>query len=65
MTGLLRQLVLSCLFLFAMHGQAIADALSDARNAYYEGNYAEAEKLFLPLAAQGDATAQFNLGLIV
>lgn len=52
------------LYLFALHGQTFAGSLSEAKEAYYEGNYAKAAELFMPLAMQGDANAQFNLGLM-
>ena len=53
-------LVYACLF--ALTGHAVADSLSDAQRAYDEGNYAKAARLFKPLAAKGNAMAQFKLG---
>jgi TPR repeat protein len=38
--------------------------LYEAQVAYERGDYAEAMRLLWPLAEQGDATAQFNLGLM-
>ncbi len=58
----LKQVLLVCVCLFALNGQAIADSLSDAANAYVAGNYAKAEKLLRPLAEHGDAKAQWMLG---
>ena len=43
---------------------ARADDIDDGVKAYDEGNYAQAIELFLPLANQGDAAAQFYLGLM-
>lgn len=60
--------------LMAAEGKVSADQLpvatdkaSDTRdgsgvNAYEQGNFRQALDAWLPLAAQGDATAQFNLG---
>ncbi len=64
MGGLPKQVLLGCVFLFALAGQTIADALSDAQIAYSAGNYAKAAKLLRPLAKQGNAWAQFNLGVM-
>lgn len=62
MKQLLKQGLLGCLLLFALAGQAIADPLADAKQAYFAGDYAKAEKLFRPLAEQGNASAQLYLG---
>lgn len=62
MNQFLKQLLLVCVCLFALIGQAIADSLSDAKRAYDAGNDAEAAKLFRPLAEQGNTYAQTNLG---
>ena len=43
---------------------ARADGLEDAVKAYQKGNYARVLELLRPLAAQGIATAQNNLGYI-
>jgi TPR repeat protein len=43
---------------------AIADALSDGAHAYQTGNYSRAMELWRPLAVQGNATAQNNLGMM-
>ena len=39
------------------------DDFQDATDAYNRQDYETAYKLILPLAEQGDASAQFNLGL--
>ena len=41
-----------------------AGPYEDAATAYGSGDYAAALKTFQSLAAQGDARAQFNLGLL-
>jgi TPR repeat protein len=54
-----------CAFLFALTNQALADPLSDSWIAAYDaGDYVKAEKLLRPLAKQGNALAQFNLGFM-
>jgi uncharacterized protein len=42
----------------------MADALQDGAQAYRTGNYGRAVSLWRPLAAQGNATAQNNLGIM-
>jgi uncharacterized protein len=41
---------------------AYADIFDDAMKAYNSGKYAQAIKLFKPIALKGDANAQYNLG---
>jgi uncharacterized protein len=43
---------------------AIAGAFEEGAAAYERQDYAEALRLFRPLAEQGEAPAQFNLGLM-
>jgi TPR repeat protein len=64
MYKLLKQMLLVCVCLFALTGQAMADSLLDAQRAYGAGDYAKAEKLFKPLAKQGNALAQTSLGVM-
>ena len=64
MNQLLNLFLLICICWLALTGSAIADSLTDAKHAYDTGNYKEAIKLFKPLAQQGDASAQFYLGLM-
>jgi hypothetical protein len=45
-------------------GAASAASLEDAIAAYHRGDYATALAILRPLAAQGNATAQSNLGLM-
>ena len=46
----------------ALFGVAAAGPLEDGEAAYHRGDYAEAMRLLRPLAEQGDASAQFQLG---
>lgn len=55
-------LVYVCFFLLA--GQVMADALSDANRVYDEGDYEKAAKLYSPLAKDGNAEAQYVLGMM-
>ena len=59
-------LILKRLLLTASMGCLIATAnaapMDDAKAAYERGDYAQALKILKPLAAQGVAEAQFNLG---
>ena len=41
-----------------------ADTFEDAVHAHARGDYAKALRLIRPLANDGDASAQFNLGLM-
>lgn len=61
MNHLLKQMLFTCISLFVLAGQAKADSLPDALRAFDAGNYAEAAKLFRPLAEKGNAEAQFKL----
>lgn len=55
--------VLVCgLIAYLLAKQAGADELSAAYSAYFNGNYAIALKLMMPLAEKGNANAQFILG---
>ena len=51
-----------CLLLVTM--QAFAGPFEDGVAAYDRGQFAAALKLWLPLAQQGDAAAQFNVGVL-
>ena len=59
LVGLLTLFVSSSLCLAAFGGD-----LEDAYAAYERGDYAAAYRLIKPLAEQGNAKAQFNLGLM-
>ena len=64
MNKLLKHMLLACVCLFALTGQAMADLLSDAKTAYDAGDYEQAAKLYSPLAKKGNAEAQYNLGVM-
>ena len=51
-------------FLFLFSGSVYGDDFQDAEDAYNRKDYKTAYKLLLPLAEQGDAAAQYNLGLM-
>jgi len=55
------QIFLICVCLIALTGQAVADALSDAKRAHSAGDFAKAAKLYTTLAEQGNAAAQLRL----
>ena len=57
-------LALTFLFLFSGSSVVFADDFQDGLDAYKRQDYKTAYKLFLPLAEQGNASAQFNLGLM-
>lgn len=58
---LLKKVLLVCVLLFAMTGQAIASPLLDALNTEHAGDYEKAAKLFISMAERGDETAQIKL----
>jgi len=43
---------------------AAAGSFEDGLSAYERGDYPRAMTLWYPLAAEGDAPAQFNVGLL-
>ena len=51
-------------FLFLFSGSVFADDFQDATDAYERKDYETAYKLILPLAQQGLAIAQYNLGVM-
>ncbi len=64
MDKLLRRMLLVYACLFGLTAQAKADALIDAESAFNDKDYARAAKLLRPLAEQGNANAQLNLGVM-
>ena len=56
--------LLSLTFLFLFSGSVYGDDFQDGVDAYKNGDYKEAVRLWLPLAEQGYANAQYNLGLM-
>lgn len=61
--SVLRAVLTAVLMLVVIKG-AGAGPLEDGLAAFDKGDYATALRLLRPLAEQGDAVAQFNLGLI-
>ena len=57
-------LSLTFLFLFSGSSVVFGDDWNDGVIAYIKKDYKEAYKLWLPLAEQGNAKAQYNLGLM-
>jgi len=57
-------LVRASLVLVAIGGAATADPFEDAVAAYQSGDYGAALKVWSRLAEQGDADAQFRLGVM-
>ena len=64
MNRLQKQVLLVCVCFFALTGQALADPLSDANRVYDTGDYEKAAKLYSPLAKDGNAEAQYILGMM-
>jgi len=56
--------LLSLTFLFLFSGSVYGDDFQDIWDAYERKDYKEAFRLWLPLAEQGNAFAQFNLGVM-
>ena len=56
--------LLSLTFLFLFSGSVFGDDFQDGLDAAQRQDYKTAYKLFLPLAEQGNASAQFNLGVM-
>ena len=54
--------LLSLTFLFLFSGSVYGDDFQDGKDALKRKDYKEAFRLFLPLAEQGNAGAQYNLG---
>ena len=57
-------LALTFLFLFSGSSVVFGDDFQDGWDAYKKEDYKEAYRLILPLAEQGIAEAQYNLGLM-
>ena len=57
-------LALTFLFLFSGSSVVFADDFQDGVDAYKRKDYKTAYKLWLPLAEQGNAKAQYNLGVM-
>ena len=61
---MLKQFVAGVAIAVMLTGVAIAGPFEDADDAYRRGDYATALRLWQALAEQGDARAEFNLGLM-
>ncbi len=61
---MLKQFVAGVAVAVMLTGVAVAGPFEDGVAAYKRGDYATALRLWRPLAEQGDADAQFNLGLM-
>ena len=61
---MLKQLVAGVVVAVMLTGATVAGSLEDGLAAYLRGDYAEALRLWKPLADQGDAAAQFNIGVM-
>ena len=57
-------LALTFLFLFSGSSVVFADDFQDGLDAYKRNDYKKAYKLWLPLAEQGIAQAQYTLGVM-
>ena len=64
MRNILSALVLGFLLLIASGGNRYAAGSEEAWKAYDAGDFATALRQFNELAAQGDANAQYNLGMM-
>ena len=60
----LKRILAGVVLAVVLRGGAVAGPLADAWTAYERGDYAVALRLWLPLAAQGNAFAQTNLGFM-
>ena len=60
----MRQFLFAVLLVVACATVAAAGPIEEAKSAYGRSDYALAERLFRPLAEQGDAKAQFYLGWV-
>jgi hypothetical protein len=60
----MRKFLLAAALIAGLAAPAFADPLMDGGNFYQEGDYAHALTAWQPLAAQGNAEAQNNLGLL-
>ena len=61
---MMRRVLFAVILVMACATGAAAGPAEDAESAYQHGDYALAAQLLRPLAEQGNATAQFNLGVL-
>lgn len=64
MNKVLKKVLVGLVCSLALIGQASGDALSEANQVYDAGDYEKAAKLYLPLAKNGNAEAQYTLGMM-
>ena len=60
----MRRILFAVFLVVACATAAAADSIEEAEFAYDRGDYTQAARLFRPLAEQGIASAQFNLGVM-
>ena len=60
----MRHILFAVVWVLACATVAAADSIEEAKSAYDRGDYPVAVRLFRPLAEQGLAPAQFNLGVM-
>ncbi len=60
----MRAILVTLFLAVGLVGPAAAGPLEDSQAAYNKGDYATALRLVRPLADQGNAAAQYNLGLM-
>ena len=60
----LRAVLAAWLIAAVLAGTAVAGPFEDAASAFDRGDYATAARLLRPLADQGHARAQYNLGVM-
>ena len=60
----MRQFLFAVFLVVACATVVAADAIEDAESTYNRGDYIKAARLLRPLADQGNARAQFNLGVM-
>ena len=61
---MLKRILAGVVLALMLTGGAVAGPFEDASAAHERGDYAAALRLLRPLAEQGDADAQFNLGFL-
>jgi len=61
---MLKQMLATNILVFGFAVPVAAGSLEDGRAAYEHRDFAIAERLFRPLAEQGNANAQYNLGVM-
>ena len=60
----MRRILFAVFLVVSCAAVAAADSIEEAESAYDRGDYTRAAQLFRPLAEQGNARAQNNLGVM-